>query len=89
MADRKETKQREQQNRYEIPHPGRRPPQSIRAQSYQKKLVVVLPRGIVVGVAFSVCLRGPGRAPGFSLWSSPIWWGCLVERMGIFSISIQ
>jgi len=29
-------------------------------------------RDIVVGVAFCIVLRGPGRVPGFSPWSSPV-----------------
>jgi len=73
--------QQKQQNRYTKTGAQTRqrksstgpPPAPIHPCSVVQKVVVMPPlRDIVVGFAFYIGLRGPGRVPGFSSWSSPI-----------------
>jgi len=58
-------------------------PQYIPAQLYKKEVVSggdAPLRDIVVGIEFYIGLRGPGRVPGFSPWSSPIPPPILLDR---------
>jgi len=60
----KQTRKPDERN----PPPGRRHPRSVVPKEAVGRGMHPL-RSIAVGV---VCLCGPGRAPGFSPWSSPI-----------------